>query len=60
MLGAGAGEALRREVRERFDEDWWRNPRTGPWLGALLAGGPAPLPREGAPAEAARALAASF
>jgi hypothetical protein len=19
-------------VRERFDEDWWRNPRCGPWL----------------------------
>ncbi|MFO0584934.1 MAG: hypothetical protein U0229_21885 [Anaeromyxobacter sp.] len=60
VQGAGAGEALRREVRERFDEDWWRNPRTGPWLGALLAGGPAPVPREGAPSEAARALAAAF
>ncbi|MFT3913712.1 MAG: hypothetical protein QM704_06280 [Anaeromyxobacteraceae bacterium] len=60
VQGAGAGEALRREVRERFDEDWWRNPRTGPWLGALLADGPAPDPREGAPADAARALAAAF
>ena len=27
-------------LRERFDEDWWRNPRAGPWLtGALMAEG---------------------
>ncbi len=25
------------EVRERFDEDWWRNPRCGPWLATELA-----------------------
>lgn len=60
LQGAAAGEALRRLVRERFDEDWWRNPRTAPHLSALLAGGalpqvdPASAP---APAEAARALA---
>jgi len=60
VLGAGAGEALRREVRERFDEDWWRNPRCGPWLGALLSGGAAPSPGPGAAGEAARALSATF
>ena len=28
QLQAVLAEAL----RERFDEDWWRNPRAGPWL----------------------------
>ncbi len=28
LLAARLAEAL----RERFDEDWWRNPRCGPWL----------------------------
>lgn len=27
-------------LRERYDEDWWRNPRAGPWLtGTLMAEG---------------------
>jgi hypothetical protein len=30
---------LRRELRTRFDVDWYRNPRTGSWLGEWLAGG---------------------
>jgi hypothetical protein len=60
LLGAGAGEVLRREVREQFDEDWWRNPRTAPWLAALVAGGTLPEPGQGAAASAARVLAASF
>jgi hypothetical protein len=57
--GAEAGEALRREVVERFDEDWWRNPRTGAHLAGLLAGGrlapPHAPPRGG---DAARHLVA--
>ena len=36
QLQAALGEAL----VERFDEDWWRNPRAGPWiLQALFAEG---------------------
>ncbi|HYG69360.1 MAG TPA: hypothetical protein VD838_16930, partial [Anaeromyxobacteraceae bacterium] len=27
------------ELRERFDEDWWRNPRTAAWLAGRLAAG---------------------
>jgi hypothetical protein len=42
LAGAGAGEALRREVRERYDEDWWRNPRTAELLAGLLAAGALP------------------
>jgi hypothetical protein len=34
---------------ERFDEDWWRNPRTAPHLAGLLAAGRLP-PGEEAPA----------
>lgn len=65
LRGAEAGEALRRALVERFDEDWWRNPRTGPHLAALLAGGG--LPPSGAlpavdlePGLAARRLAAAL
>jgi hypothetical protein len=53
VLGAAAGERLRLELRERFDEDWWRNPRTAPHLAALLAAGA--LPPSGAPPPAAAA-----
>lgn len=36
LLAAQVADAL----RERFDDDWWRNPRAGPWLaGALFAPG---------------------
>jgi hypothetical protein len=58
IVGAAAGEALRLELRERFDEDWWRNPRTAEHLAGLLAAGR--LPETDAPppaAEAARMLA---
>ena len=56
--GAAAGEALRREVRERFDEDWWRNPRTAAHLAALLAAGRLPETETPPPAaEASRMLA---
>jgi hypothetical protein len=44
LEGAGAGEWLRAEVRERFDEDWWRNPRTTEFLAGLLAAGRLPPP----------------
>jgi hypothetical protein len=27
---------LAETLRERFDEDWWRNPATGPWIVAEL------------------------
>ncbi len=30
---------LQRELREKFDEDWYRNPRTGPFLGDWFAEG---------------------
>ncbi len=42
LRGAALGERLRLELRERFDEDWWRNPRTGGHLAPLLAAGAAP------------------
>ncbi len=61
LAGAASGERLRREVRERFDEDWWRNPRTAEFLAALLAAGRLPEPAPGerpAAADAARTLAA--
>jgi hypothetical protein len=59
VRGAAAGERLRAEVRERFDEDWWRNPRTAAHLAALLAAGRLPDADEPPPAAgAARALVA--
>jgi hypothetical protein len=59
IRGAAEGERLRAELLERFDEDWWRNPRTAAWLGTLLERGR--LPETDAPppaADAARALVA--
>jgi hypothetical protein len=56
VRGAAAGEALRAEVRERFDEDWWRNPRTAAHLAGLLAAGR--LPEAEAPPPAAGAALA--
>ncbi|HEY6100117.1 MAG TPA: hypothetical protein VIW03_11840, partial [Anaeromyxobacter sp.] len=58
VLGAGAGEKLRLEVRERLDEDWWRNPRTAAQLAGLLAAGTLPAAADPPPAAgAARMLA---
>jgi hypothetical protein len=34
QLQAQLNEAL----RERFNEDWWRNPQAGPWIEAELFG----------------------
>jgi hypothetical protein len=56
LAGAGLGARLRAAVRERFDEDWWRNPRTGPFLAGILAAGE--LPEDRADASPARATAA--
>jgi hypothetical protein len=57
LAGAGLAERLRADLRERFDEDWWRNPRAAAHLAELLAAGRAPV--EGStPRDAARALVA--
>ena len=29
---------LDESLRERFDEDWWRNPKAGPWISGELFG----------------------
>ncbi len=42
VRGAEEGERLRRELVERFDQDWWWNPRTAGHLAALLAAGRLP------------------
>ncbi len=41
LAGAAWAERLRGTLRERFDADWWRNPRTAPHLAGLLAAGSA-------------------
>jgi hypothetical protein len=57
LAGAGAGEWLRIEARERFDEDWWRNPRSAEFLAGLLAAGALPEAQGGrTPDRAALAL----
>ena len=32
LRGRALAASLRRALLEAHDEDWWRNPRTGPWL----------------------------
>jgi len=39
VRGFAEGERLRAALRDRFDEDWWRNPRTREHLAGLLAAG---------------------
>ena len=39
LRGFAEGERLRAWLRERFDEDWWRNPRSREHLAGLLAAG---------------------
>ena len=39
VAGFLAGERLRDELRRRFDEDWWRNPRAPEHLAGLMAAG---------------------
>jgi len=57
LRGAAWGEALRRDLTERLDEDFWRNPRTAPALaGMLAAGGAGPATERPPLAVAAGAL----
>lgn len=59
--GVLAAGALADALRDRFDEDWWRNPRAGPWLAAeWFAGGGASGGGEGAGPTAAGPLAAAL
>jgi hypothetical protein len=56
VAGFSAGERLRGELRERFDEDWWRNPRAPEHLAGLLAVGRFAETGEPSVREAARGL----
>lgn len=39
LRGRMLAAQLSRELRERFDEDWYRNPRAGPFLGDRFSNG---------------------
>ncbi len=57
LAGAAWAAAIRDDLRERFDEDYWRNPRTGEALaGRLAAGSPGPRSERPPLARAAEAL----
>jgi len=57
LAGAAWAVAIRHDLRERFDEDYWRNPRTGEALAGRLAAGSAGPEAERPPlARAAEAL----
>ena len=56
VRGLAEGERLRAGLRERFDEDWWRNPRTREHLAALLAGGRLPETQPASAREAGERL----
>jgi hypothetical protein len=59
LAGAAWAAAIRHDLRERFDEDYWRNPRTGEALaGRLAAGSPGPEKERPPLARAAEALGA--
>jgi hypothetical protein len=60
IRGAEEGERLRVALVERFDEDWWRNPRTAAHLAALLAAGRLPSSEGPAGGLAARRLVAAL
>jgi hypothetical protein len=60
LAGAGLGEALRSALVERFDEDWWRNPRTVEHVASLLAAGRLPEDPAAVPSLAARTLAGAL
>jgi len=51
LRGEGTAARLRVSLTERFDDDWWRNPRTAEHLAALLAAG---RHEPGAPAAGAK------
>ncbi|HEY0776816.1 MAG TPA: hypothetical protein VGD56_02500, partial [Gemmatirosa sp.] len=48
--------ALADALRERFDEDWWRNPRAGAWLATEWCASPPALRVTGDAAPLAAAL----
>ena len=57
LLGAAWAARIQRDLRQRLDEDWWRNPRAAAVLGGLLAAGRAGEEKQRPPlAEAAGAL----
>jgi len=57
LRGAALGEALRQELVERYDVDYYRNPRTQPAIAGLVAAGSARSGKERPPlAVAAGAL----
>jgi hypothetical protein len=56
VAGFAAGERLREALRQRFDEDWWRNPRTTEHLAGLLAAGRFPETEQPPVPAAARGL----
>jgi len=56
VAGFAEGERLRVALRDRFDEDWWRNPRVGEHLAGLLAAGRFGLDQAASTPEAARGL----
>jgi hypothetical protein len=56
VRGADEGERLRREIRERLDEDWWRNPRAAAHVAAVLAAAGPPGTEAAPAAGAARML----
>lgn len=57
LAGAAWAAVIRHDLRERFDEDYWRNPRTGEALaGRLAAGSPGPDTERPPLARAAAAL----
>lgn len=59
LRGAAWAAAIRHDLRERFDEDYWRNPRTGEALaGRIAAGSPGPERERPPLARAAEALGA--
>ena len=59
LAGAAWAAAIRHDLREQFDEDYWRNPRTGEALaGRIAAGSPGPEEERPPLARAAEALGA--
>jgi hypothetical protein len=60
LQGAARGERLRHTLVERYDEDWWKNPRSFEALGTWLAAGGAWPDEEPKLALAAEALVAKI
>jgi len=56
VRGLAEAERLRALLRDRFDEDWWRNPRTREHLAGLLAAGRLPETQPASAREAGEKL----